>query len=237
MNLADELKLKKVKLSELRPNPDNPNKHPESQIVKIKRSMEKFGYKSPIMVTQDNIIIVGHGRHKALKSLPTVTDDTEIQVIELPFANKSEANAYMVTDNRLGEDSEFDTPKLVELINQVEIEGVDVLDMGFTQIELAGMDYQMNLVSSVDGVFDTLKEPVQEKPRKLPADSTSTQGGSEVKVEITQNPESAVISFTLKGDDRDYIIDSLSEIREKQGILTNGEALVHVIEHYMELEG
>ena len=52
-----------VKISELRPNPTNPNKHPPEQIKKLGGVIRRNGWRQPITVsTRSSMIVKGHGR-------------------------------------------------------------------------------------------------------------------------------------------------------------------------------
>jgi len=56
-------------LGDLEPFSRNPKKHPESQLERIKASMQEFGWTNPILTSEDNMIVAGHGRYEAAKQL------------------------------------------------------------------------------------------------------------------------------------------------------------------------
>lgn len=105
-------------MSELEPFEKNPKKHPGSQIKLLVRSIEEFGFTSPILTVEHNgkhLIIAGHARFKAakekgLKSVPTIN-------LGLPY---EKAVAYNLADNRLAELADWDL-KLVRLLMSEEI--------------------------------------------------------------------------------------------------------------------
>ena len=55
---------------EIKPYPKNYKKHPDSQLKIIARSLKEYGWRQPIVVDKDDIIIVGHGRWMAYKKYP-----------------------------------------------------------------------------------------------------------------------------------------------------------------------
>jgi ParB-like chromosome segregation protein Spo0J len=62
---------------ELRPRADNAKVHLPQQIKKLEKSIERFGFVNPVLISDDNEIIGGHGRVKAAKEaglalIPTV---------------------------------------------------------------------------------------------------------------------------------------------------------------------
>ena len=74
---------------ELKPYPKNAKTHPQLQIDQIANSIREFGFRQPIVVDADNVVVIGHGRLMAAKKLgmdkvPVVRADdlTEEQVIE-----------------------------------------------------------------------------------------------------------------------------------------------------------
>src|SRR5258708_38430751 len=53
----------------LKPHPKNPRRHTVAQIRAIAKSIETFGFTSPVLVDKDKQIIAGHGRYEAAKLL------------------------------------------------------------------------------------------------------------------------------------------------------------------------
>lgn len=232
-NGLTNLKVKEVAIKDLRPHPQNPNKHPKSQIVKLQRSLKQFGYASPIIVTTDNMVIAGHGRLEAIKGMEDVAPEMKIQVLESSL-DGVEAKAYMLADNRIGEDSEVDRERLFEIFNDLEIEGVDVLSTGFTNIEISALGYEINLINSADEL-DGLKGDFTPKPRELP-DSSNGNAGNEAVSDISNDtdtgdytPEMVVMSFTIPAPERDKAIEVLEGIKEEHNLTSISEAFIRLI--------
>jgi ParB-like nuclease domain len=90
-------------LSELKPFPNNPRRHPESQITRLMRSMRRV-WTNPILVDEMGTILAGHGRCEAarrlgLKQVPTIT------IVGLMTEEK---RAIVIADNRLPEQAIWD---------------------------------------------------------------------------------------------------------------------------------
>lgn len=58
-----------IEIKKIKPYKNNAKNHPTDQIQKIANSIEKFGFKIPILIDKDNVIISGHGRYKACQLL------------------------------------------------------------------------------------------------------------------------------------------------------------------------
>ena len=80
MNLAQEnhsrlskerlqMKIKYMRVCELRPYPNNARTHSKKQIHQIANSITKFGFCNPVLIDDDKQIIAGHGRVEAAKLL------------------------------------------------------------------------------------------------------------------------------------------------------------------------
>lgn len=61
------MKLSKIKLKEIKPAEYNPRKISDSELEKLNKSLEKFGFVDPIIINlKNNKIIGGHQRYKIL---------------------------------------------------------------------------------------------------------------------------------------------------------------------------
>ena len=59
------MQVKQVKISDLKPHPQNPRLHPDSAIDKLVRSIKEFGWTNPVLVSEDGYVLAGHARLKA----------------------------------------------------------------------------------------------------------------------------------------------------------------------------
>jgi len=121
------MEIKTVKINELKPHPKNPRVHPDSAIDKLVRSIKEFGWTNPILVSTDGYILAGHARLKAAEKAGI----EEVPVIYLPLEG-AKAEAYLIADNRLQDETDWDYEKLKDLLQD--------LDTGEFDIELTGFD-------------------------------------------------------------------------------------------------
>jgi len=88
----------------LQPRPGNPRLHSPAQIRQIARSIEEFGFNSPVLVDAEGLIVAGHGRVEAAKLLGLA----RIPTIRLDHMSPAQLRAYVLADNRLAERSTWD---------------------------------------------------------------------------------------------------------------------------------
>ena len=121
------MKIEKVPLGQLTPDPDNAKEHTPKQIAQIKASIERFGNNDPIAVWgKDNLIVEGHGRYEALKALGY----KEAEIIRLDRLTDEERRAYALAHNQLTMNTGWLDGILEK--NLDAIESIDMADFGFS---------------------------------------------------------------------------------------------------------
>ena len=133
------------------PYEKNAKKHPKKQIAQVAASIKEFGFNQPIVVDKKGVIIVGHGRYEAAKSLGMKDEDMPVTVVNL---TEEQANAYRLADNKLNE-SEWDMSLVVE-----ELKGLSE-----PMLELTGFD--KDLIIEGDENDDVIPEVPEEPKSKL----------------------------------------------------------------------
>jgi len=121
-----------VPIGSLIPNPRNARLHPEKQIRQLAAFMKVHGFRVPISVDQDNLIVAGHGRHQAAKLLRL----SEVPVIRTHFQTEAERNAFALADNRLAELSSWDDTILKAELDGLFEGGFDISTIGFSTADL-----------------------------------------------------------------------------------------------------
>lgn len=155
-------------VSTLRPDPRNPRRHTERQVRQIAKSIEVFGFNVPILINADMQVIAGHGRLQACKLIGV----TEVPTIRLENLSDAQASAFLIADNRLTENSEWDHRILGEqlsVLSAAELDfKLDVIGFELGEIEL----FVENLAPATKGTAD----PADALPAPR-AKSPVTQGG------------------------------------------------------------
>ncbi len=138
-----------MKLSKIKPYEKNAKKHPAAQVKKVAASIQEFGFNQPIVLDENNVIIVGHGRYEAAKLLGL----TEVPVVQAKLTQE-QANAYRLADNKLNE-SEWDMGLVIE-----ELKG-----LSNEMLDLTGFD--SDLIIEPDDKDDEVPELPEEPISKL----------------------------------------------------------------------
>lgn len=121
------MNIKNVSISEIRPYERNPRRNDQA-VEFVANSIREFGWKQPIVVDKDGVIVAGHTRFKAAKKLGLRT----VPVVVADDLTEEQIKAYRLADNKTGEAAEWDLPALA-----VELDGILELDMeqfGFADI-------------------------------------------------------------------------------------------------------
>lgn len=131
-----ELKVERVSIGSLRPNPRNARTHPRKQLKKLAESICKFGFNNPVLVDADRMILAGHGRIEAARLVGL----TEVPVICLDHLTAAQKRAFLIGDNRIAEAAGWDRQTLAlelqELVELLPNEGLDVSLTGFDTAEI-----------------------------------------------------------------------------------------------------
>lgn len=140
------MQIENVKVSSLKPYEKNAKKHPKEQIEFIANSIRDFGFRQPLVIDKDNVLVIGHGRLAAAKKLGI----KEIPCVRADDLTDEQIKALRLADNKTNE-SEWD----LELLN-VEID--DIIDIDMSQF---GFD--------VSADFED-EEPITTMEDELPED-------------------------------------------------------------------
>jgi DNA modification methylase len=146
---------KKRPIGDLTEYVNNSRTHSEEQIQQLMRSMTEFGFTNPIIVDETNTIIAGHGRLEAAKRLNL----EEVPVIELHGLTEAKRRAYVIADNKLALNSDWDIDKLVSEVDWLVDTGFDLEITGFTSDEIEGL--RPAEIAPVDESFDEVVESAE----------------------------------------------------------------------------
>jgi ParB-like chromosome segregation protein Spo0J len=117
-------------LDALIPDKRNARVHPARQVVRIADSIAAFGFNVPVLIDDKGGVLAGHGRVLAARRLGL----KEVPTIALDHLSETQARAFMIADNRLGELASWDGARL-----GLELEELTSLDLDFS-IEATGFE-------------------------------------------------------------------------------------------------
>ncbi|QOZ75373.1 DNA methylase N-4 [Bradyrhizobium sp. CCBAU 53351] len=148
-------------IAELKPNPANARRHSRKQLHQIAASIREFGFNSIVVIDEDGMILVGHGRVEGAR----MAGLERVPVLRVGHLTAAQKIAFSLADNKIALNSDWDMDQLRELWR--ELMGVEInFDVEVTGFETAEIDLL------VDG------EAAREKPDK--SDLVPTVGADPV---------------------------------------------------------
>lgn len=122
-----------VKIDDVKPNPKNPNQHPEEQIELLAKIIQTQGWRAPVTVsTLSGLVVRGHGRlmaaiHAGFTYVPVDFQD---------YTSESEELADLIADNRISELSEISQQELAKLFSEIELGDIPCDITGYRQEDI-----------------------------------------------------------------------------------------------------
>lgn len=128
----NHIQLIEVRIDRLRFHGRRLRTHTQAQITALKASLERFGFVSPILVTETGEIIAGEARVEAAKALGLTT----APAVRVEHLSDKEVRAYRIADNKLTDASDWDDDALrLEISELVELD-ISLEGLGFETGEI-----------------------------------------------------------------------------------------------------
>ena len=112
------------KVGDLIPYEKNPRNNTKA-VKYVAKSIEEFGFKQPIIIDRDNVVVCGHTRLKASEQLGI----EEVPCIVADDLTDEQIKAFRLADNKVSEQAEWDIGLLNEELD--DILNVDMSEFGF----------------------------------------------------------------------------------------------------------
>jgi len=119
------------KIGELKPYKNNPRKNDEA-VDAVAASISEFGWKVPVVIDTDNVIVAGHTRYKAAKKLGI----EDIPCIVADDLSDEQVKAYRLADNKVSELAGWDFSML-----DAELYDIPSIDMGAFGFDIVSDEY------------------------------------------------------------------------------------------------
>jgi DNA modification methylase len=126
------MKIELRKLSEIKPYPGNPRVNDDA-VAAVAASIREFGFRQPIVVDAEGVIIVGHTRYKAAQKLGLEKVPVHVATDLTP----EQIKAYRIADNKTNELSAWNYDLLPIELGELQACNYDLGLLGFDQDELA----------------------------------------------------------------------------------------------------
>ena len=147
------MNVQEIKLKDIKPYEKNPRKNDDA-VPYVAESIKQFGFKVPIVIDKNNIIVAGHTRYKAAKKLGFKS----VPCIIADDLTDEQIKAFHLADNKVSEKAEWD---------------FDMLNTELDDI----IDFDMELFGFEDALQDDAEETVEDEFEVvLPAEPKSKLG-------------------------------------------------------------
>ena len=148
----DKLKIEYVDINSIKPYKKNPRKN-EDAIPYVMESIKQFGFKNPVILDKDNVIVAGHTRIESAKRLGI----TEIPCIYANDLTDEQIKAFRLADNKVAEIAEWD-------IDLLDTELDDILNIDMSEF---GFDLDFEDEEEKEIIEDEVPEVPEEPKAKL----------------------------------------------------------------------
>ena len=135
--------IKMLKLTDIIPYEKNPRRNDEA-VKYVAESIKSFGFKNPIVLDKDNIIVAGHTRYKAAKKLNL----KEVPCIVADDLTDEQIKAFRLADNKVAEKADWDFDLLGEELDSL-------------------LDFDMTVFGFEDEDEDEPEEEIDRKEQKI----------------------------------------------------------------------
>lgn len=137
------------RIDELRPYKNNPRNN-DGAVDAVAASIKEFGFKVPIIIDKDNVIVAGHTRLKAAQKLGAKT----VPVILADDLTEEQVKAFRLADNKTAELAGWDFSML-----EKELQALKDIDMS-----VYGFDPEID-INALDNLFQEVEEKEKEPKR------------------------------------------------------------------------
>lgn len=176
-----------IKTSDLQEYANNPRDN-DGAVEAVAESIRRFGFKVPIIVDRDGVIVAGHTRKKAAELLGLAS----VPCVVAGDLTPEQIKAFRLADNKTGELAEWDFAALEKELAELTAFDVDMKDFGF-------FDFDNNY-------FDNIFNPPAEPPvKRETAEAEEPAAEHEEQEEVSPSGYVLTIEFDDEADARDLI--------------------------------
>jgi len=151
------MKIEIADITSIKPYENNPRKLSETAIEKVAMSLKEYGFRQPIVVDKDRVIVAGHTRFRASKKLGL----KQVPISIIDNLTEEQINAYRIADNRTAEESEWDNELLKMEIKELEAKDFKLDLLGFNDDQLNDILFEEKQgLTDEDEVPEAPEEPI-----------------------------------------------------------------------------
>lgn len=132
------IKIVEKNIDELVPYENNARIN-DGAVDSVANSIDAFGFKVPVIIDKNNVLVAGHTRVKAAKKLGL----KKVPCIIADDLDEDQIKAFRLVDNKASELAEWDFEKLAEEIKDIEID-LSGFDWGINEEDISYIDQLLN---------------------------------------------------------------------------------------------
>jgi len=204
-----------VEIESLAPYPANPRRHPEAQIAALGRMIQTFGFNVPVLIDKDRVVVAGHGRILAARSIGM----THVPAIVISHLTDDALQAFRIAENRssLIGGAGWDQALLNQELELIRERAGDITmeDVGFS-------DDDLRLLS--DDLTRLRLESLGEEPPPDEDDGESNEAPA----------DEDLVTFTvmMPHADRETLYQAIRSAKARHGFDRSGDALLLICKEW-----
>lgn len=211
--MKNEPQIEILKTNTLIPYAKNSRTHSAAQVSQIAGSIKEFGFTNPVLIDAENGIIAGHGRVMAAQKLGMLN----VPCIRLSYLTETQRKAYVIADNKLALNAEWDENMLALELSDLRELNFDLGLLGFDaeEIELA-LNPPEPEVEEFDDYNKKVDAPIYEPKGEMPpiAELCNAEKSNELVKKIASSKATDEIKAFLKQAAQRHVIFDYSKIAE-----------------------
>jgi site-specific DNA-methyltransferase (adenine-specific) len=142
-------------IKDLQEYTNNP-RHNDEAVAAVAKSIKEFGFKVPIVIDKNNVIVAGHTRLKAAKRLKLES----VPVIIADDLSDEQVKAFRLADNKVGELAQWDFEML-----ELELLELDGLNLDFEMSDFGFDEFKEEEPEVVEDDFDEENENITQRAK------------------------------------------------------------------------
>lgn len=151
--------IERLPVDSLVPYARNARTHSDGQVAEIAASIKEFGFTNPVLIDDSGGVIAGHGRLMAARRLGM----TDVPCIRLSHLSDVQKRAYILADNRIALNADWDDDMLRIELEDLDGEGFDLSLLGFSEDEINALLEGEGEDEGTEGLTDPDDTPDPEK--------------------------------------------------------------------------
>lgn len=124
--MSEELQIVYKDINDLQMYENNPRKNSDA-VQYVANSIQQFGFKVPIIIDKNNMIVCGHTRYKAARRLKMA----KVPCIMADDLDDDQIRAFRLADNKVAEMATWDYDRLEQEFMLIDPMEFDIADFGF----------------------------------------------------------------------------------------------------------